>query len=998
MPSALVNLDVEAMSSISEFVSFLNRISEKWQKIWSENKVYEADPEKGRAKYFVTAAFMYVNSPMHVGHARTYLIPDILVRFHKMRGINTLYPMGFHYTGTPIIAMAEALKSGDKDLIDLFINIYDVPKSKIKDFGDPLKLARYFHEFSKMVMKGFGLAIDWRREFSTIDPEFQSFITWQFFKLKEKGYIEQGTHPVGWCPSHKMPVGMHDTKDDVEPEIGEFTLILFKLLPSLKDVGDVYLPAATLRPETVYGVTNLWINPNADYEVIEIGNKKLIVSTDASFRLSFQKKVRTLKRIKGKDLLKHKVINPITGKKHVILPADFVNPKVGSGIVMSVPAHAPYDYAALMDIIKSDIIKNHVINKEELKPIPLILVEGFSDIPAKDVCVKYNVKSQYDKEKLDKATEEVYSKEFKFGIMRKGLNNLIINEVIKGVREFTINDIEGKPVSVARNMIKDFLIKSGYGDVMYDIMNKPVYCRCGSEVIVKVLENQWFINYGSEEWKKLARKALEKMRIIPEEYRREFKAVIEWLRRRACARSRGLGTPLPWEKSWIIESLSDSTIYMAFYTVIHKIRKYNIPVSKLTLEFWDYVILGKGDVKKLSEKLDIPKEYLMELRNEFDYWYPLDSRHSAKDLIPNHLTFFIFNHTAIMPEAKWPKQIVVNGWVIVEGEKMSKSKRNILPLHRAIKMYGADGIRASLALTAEVEQDLDLREKGVIAVIDQLRKIYELINEVRNLPKRTGNKEIADRWILSILQRRVNQVTEALMNVRVREASINIIYLMYQDLQKYLEITKRYPHKDIDTYLKTWVKLLAPLVPHLAEELWHKLNEEGFVVLSKWPEVMAPLIDPEAEVALMYADLLVNDVKNVLAVSKAKPEKLIIYLADPSQFSIVKEAANFVNKNKTLKEFLGYIAKKYGKEYVSLGKKVFNLVISLPKYVTEDLENMKLVNEREIMESLKEYILKLTGVPEIIIYDAFDKNAPDYGGKKKHALPLKPGVYIIFKQ
>jgi len=114
-----------------------------------------------------------------------------------MRGYNVLFPMGFHYTGTPIMAMADAIAKGDKELIDTFKEIYEIPADVIPRMSDPLYMANYFKEDIKRSMKEIGLGIDWRREFTTIDPEFSSFVTWQFHKLQSKGYIVKDTHPVG---------------------------------------------------------------------------------------------------------------------------------------------------------------------------------------------------------------------------------------------------------------------------------------------------------------------------------------------------------------------------------------------------------------------------------------------------------------------------------------------------------------------------------------------------------------------------------------------------------------------------------------------------------------------------------------------------------------------------------------------------------------------------------------------------------------------------------
>jgi leucyl-tRNA synthetase len=184
---------------MTEVGEFLFSVAQKWQKRWHERRVYESNPDE-RRKFYITVAFPYPNSPFHLGHGRTYVVADVYARFMRARGFNVLFPMGFHYTGTPIIAMADDVAKGDRELLDIFQNLYRIPPDVIPKLADPLYMANYFKEDIKTAMHELGLAIDWRREFTTIDPEFSSFIVWQFKRLQERGYIVRGTHPVGWCP------------------------------------------------------------------------------------------------------------------------------------------------------------------------------------------------------------------------------------------------------------------------------------------------------------------------------------------------------------------------------------------------------------------------------------------------------------------------------------------------------------------------------------------------------------------------------------------------------------------------------------------------------------------------------------------------------------------------------------------------------------------------------------------------------------------------------
>src|SRR5919202_4132914 len=114
------------------------------------------------------------------------------------------------------------------------------------------------------------------------------------------------------------------------------------------------------------------------------------------------------------------------------------------------------------------------------------------------------------------------------------------------------------------------------------------------------------------------------------------------------------------------------------------------------IHFFDYILLGNGNAIEVASDCKVPISLLEEIRNEFSYFYPLDARHSGRDLVQNHLSFFIFNHVAIFRREYWPKKIVVNGSVLMEGKKMSKSLANIIPLRSAIKEYSADAIRIAM--------------------------------------------------------------------------------------------------------------------------------------------------------------------------------------------------------------------------------------------------------------------------------------------------------------
>jgi leucyl-tRNA synthetase len=990
-------------------------IEEKWQKRWEESRTFEADVESSSPKFFITVAYPYVNAPQHIGHGRTYGLTDVYARYKRMRGFNVLYPQGFHYTGTPILAMAKRIANQDEEIIDEFTRIYHIPIETIKKFIDPLTLANYFHNELRLGMKEMGYSIDWRREFTTIDPVYKKFIEWQFRKLSEKGYLVQGTHPVGWCPSDNGPVGMHDTIGDVEPEITEVSVIKFKM-----EDGSI-LPVTTYRPETLFGVTNIWVNPDVEYEIAEVNGEKWIASHECFEKLTYQARRVNLSdkdKIQGTKLIGSIAFNPVNGEKNLVLPASFVDPKTGTGLVMSVPGHAPYDYLALRDLKKpenlqwlSKVSSLDISKIKEISPISIIRIKGYSGYPAVDVVERMKVGSQTDL-RAEEATKEVYLKEFNEGIMRENTGKYV-----------------GMKVSQAKDLIKSDLEKNGFAEKLYELANKPVYCRCKTECVVKVVENQWFINYGDEKWKDIVNKHLEKMRIIPEGLRQEYRNTIGWLKYRACARRHGLGTNLPQAPDWIIESLSDSTIYMAYYTIAKYIKEQNLRDEQFDDDTFDYIFLGRSKPAKNTKAL-LPSKLMESMRKEFLYWYPLDSRHSASELIPNHLTFFIFNHVAIFPEALWPKQIVSNGMVLMEGKKMSKSIGNIIPIREAIRRYGADTIRISVLSSAELLSDANFSNSLSDTIRERLEKFYNFVAETaskkstsksssksKSLPELTN----IDKWMLSTLQDRISRATEAMENCEVREAIQQSFFMLDLDLNWYLKRTSAElaseDHKPeiknrtivlntvLDKVADTWIRLLAPFAPHICEEVWEKLGRKGFCSNAKWPSADKKLINLSAEEQEDYLMKVLDDTREIMKVTSIRPKAIFYYTRPKWMYLVYRSMLETISKGEPAD--VGLIIKKAVSEASAKGKEkgiakyvqtIYNSMIKvMPKHLIERRLSTEL-DEKLILENATNFITNQfsteIGAPKVKVIDAEDKDRYDPAKKASSAQPYRPSIYI----
>lgn len=922
----------------------LHDIEKKWLEAWEKNRIFEADAkdedEKDKKKFYITAAYPYVQAPQHIGHARTYSIADTYARFMRMLGYNVLFPMAWHITGTPIIAISRRIRENDKSLIRIYRDIFKVPEEKIKEFEDPKKVIEYFIEEIKSGMKRMGFSIDWRREFNTGDPSYNKFIEWQFYKLYEKGLLKKGRHPVVWCPSCENPVGEHDTLEDKKGKIEEFTLVKFMLNEK------VFLVAATLRPETIFGVTNIWINPEEYYVKVKIDDEIWIVSSDAAEKLRLQKNFGdVVEKFKGEVLIGKEVLVPITNKKVKILPASFVDVKHATGVVYSCPAHAPYDWIAL-----KDLKDNYEANK--IKPISLIKVKDYGEFPAVEICEKLNIKDQFD-EKLELATQEIYSKEFREGVLKENTGKY-----------------KGLKVAEAREVVKKDLIEMNLGDTIYEIINKPVICRCGKECIVKIIENQWFIDYANKEWKELSHKAIEEMKIIPEIFRKEYHNTIDWLEERACARKRGFGTRLPFDKDWIIESLSDSTIYMAYYTISNIIKEKRIDPEQLIPEIFDYVFLGKGKLDEISEKSRIDKQTIERMRKEFLYWYPLDSRHSGEDLITNHLVFFIMNHVAIFSKDLWPKQIVTNGFVLNEGQKMSKSLGNIIPLKDAISRYSADVIRVSVLLGASLDQDTNFTESLAKTIENKIQEIFSISEKVKD-----GIDNETDTWIRSRLSYCIDYVTKAMKEIRFRDACNYLLFIFTEDIKWHLK-----KHGNISKNLiEDWIKMLSPFMPFVTEEIWHRLGNKSFISIESWPSRNE--FNALAELEESYVKKLIEDMKEAIKLSKKERiRKIYIQIAEDWKWDLLL----FI-KEKGLKSAY--------KEFVNEQEKL-KILPKLENIIKEfEKDKIMRIKELEVLAKNKNFIEKEIGI-EIEISNTLIEDLKSIF-KEKIALPLKPALYII---
>lgn len=292
---------------------------------WADANFFESEPDPSKPKYMATFPFPYMNGFLHVGHLFTITKVEFASRYHRLKGENVVFPFGFHCSGMPIQSAANKLKyelatygnppdfSADEAKVPVvtekkiegsenkakgkkskaaaktggvvrqydIMKLSNIPEDEIASFTEPLHWLQYFSPRAIEDLKRVGMNIDWRRSFITTDvnPFYDMFIRWQLNMLKERGRVSRGKRPNVYSTVDKQNCADHDraSGEGVGPQ--EYTLAKLRVQEPFPEAlaslagKNVFLAAATLRPETMIGQTNCFVLPDGDYGAFLINDK-----------------------------------------------------------------------------------------------------------------------------------------------------------------------------------------------------------------------------------------------------------------------------------------------------------------------------------------------------------------------------------------------------------------------------------------------------------------------------------------------------------------------------------------------------------------------------------------------------------------------------------------------------------------------------------------------------------------------------------------------------
>ena len=782
-----------------------HEIEPRWQKVWAETGAHKATEDTSKPKRYVLEMFPYPSGDIHMGHVRNYTIGDVTARYYAMRGYDVLHPMGWDAFGLP------------------------AENAAIKHNSHPAKWTYANIETQKASFKRMGFSYDWDRTVVACDPEYYRWGQWIFLQMYKRGLVERRNSPVNWCPNcktvlaneqvtegecwrchgavekrdltqwyYKITDYAQELLDDLDqlkgwPEpvkqmqanwIGrsEGAEVDFELIPAEgKDDGQT-ITVFTTRPDTLFGCSFFLLAPESPLV------HDLVCGTEYEAEVMAlvegAAKVSAVERAQG-DREKHGaftgryVINPVNGEKVPVWVADYIVADYGTGAVMAVPCGDQRDF--------------EFARKYDLPIIPIILGEDDPLYPELNGVQERKV-TTVDWEKSYEA-EGVLVQSGKYTGMVGGKYSPAVDAIIGDL------EAQGKGKKSVQFRLRDWLIsRQRYWGNPIPI----VYCDdCG---IVPVPEDQLPVT-------------------LPKDIdlaAGETLATHEQFAQCTCPKC---GKPARRETD-TMDTFTCSSWYYMRYTDPHNTE---LPFSPDRVNRWMPVDQYIGGIEHAILHL-------------------LYSRFFTKVLRDMGMLNFDEPFT----------NLLCQGMVLDEnGEVMSKSKGNVISPEDMIAGYGADAVRAYILFMAPPDKELQWNEDGLAGMYKFLNRAWRMVNDLagkagEETSFQAGAKaEEAKKAHDELLRERhrvVGKVIDdfARNNFNTAIAAIMELVNATGDYLRKNSAEDRAANAELVAFDKeiaeVIVKLLAPMAPHWAEELWQDvLDNETSVHKEAWPE-----FDPNA--------------------------------------------------------------------------------------------------------------------------------------------------------
>ncbi|MGI0132473.1 MAG: class I tRNA ligase family protein [Thermoplasmata archaeon] len=949
-----------------------------WQDAWATERLSEARREPGREKFYAIVAYPGSSGFLHLGHLRGLTSADALHRYHRMRGRSVFFPTGTHASGLPAVTFAQKVASRDP-LTVRQLEDNRVPESEWPGLEDPARAARFLGTSYLGVYRRLGILVDERAYVTTIDDDYGAFIRWQFHRLERAGALVQAPHFASVCPVCG-PVSVDPSETDLSSG-GDAEWITYTTVPFRLEDGRILL-CATLRPETVYGVTNIWVHPSDPLVVWHHGESEYVVGRLAARRLAEQVGGRVGHEVDPRTLIRRNAVAPFTDRVVPVLASPLVDPAIGTGVVMSVPSHAPADWLAVQALHDADrALVGSPPTIIELAGVGTLTasereLQAGDGPPAERAVRATGARSLDDADELEEATERLYRLELVRGRMRPDL-------------------LDGASVADARNAVRARLLDGKLGFELQEF-STPVVCRNGHEVTIRRVPDQWFIHYADPAWKERTRAMVARMTIAPQEYARELPAVLDWFGDRACVRrGRWLGTPFPLDPTWIIEPIADSTFYPAYFVVRPFVTSGRIDLADLTDAFFDHVFLGEGEGEP-----SVDPTVQREVREAFTYWYPLDVNIGGKEHQRVHFPVFLATHALLLPPELHPKGLFVHWWLTHEGGRKISKKHvagkggAIPPIFDACERWGADAIRLFYASAASSFQDIEWAPELADRAQERLEDIERLVGAAGI--DGSASPEL-EAWLASEMHELLERVEAAFTRFELRDVAEEV-YARVPALLRRFTVRGGEGGEMVRRVIDAWIRLMVPITPHLAEELGAP-RFRGLAAIQPFPTSKEFDRSESAIGRERFLETVEDDLREVLRPALARgeaPEGVTFFVAEPWKREVegwVREAFDAGARGVPLREVM---------DRVALHPEVAAHRALVPRYVQrvapllrgEPRAHVPAVDEIATLRASEGYLARRFRFRLVEAYPEALAEAHDPLGRRDRARPGRPAFYL----
>ena len=785
-----------------------SEIEKRWQQFWANDKTFRAENKSDKPKFYVLDMFPYPSAAgLHIGHPEGYTGSDILARYKRAKGFNVLHPMGWDAFGLP--AEQYAIKTGNHPRGQTLSNI--------DNFRRQLQM--------------LGFAIDWDREIATIDSKYFKWTQWIFLNLFKHGLAYVDDKPVWFCPELGTVLANEEVLNtDAGPrsERGNFpverrpirqwvlkiTAYAEKLIEGLdalnwpdstkrlqknwigrSEGAEVEFPLAddpetklkifTTRPDTLYGVTYMVIAPEHPLrERLTAPEKRAEVE-------AYVEKARNKSDLERTDLAKEKTgvftgcyaINPLNGDRVPVWVADYVLMGYGTGAIMAVPAHDERDW---------DFAKAH--------NIPIIQVVDNPD-------------AKVDVQESSFVANGVLVNSGKFSGMPTSESKKAITQYVEE---------QGWGRGTVNYKLRDWLFsRQRYWGEPFPIVwvSESDYEKIPADSVLREFMPQEKIAYKTFDGETLVAVALPSSALpleLPE---------VESYKPSGTGES-----PLANAKGWV-------NVFINLATGETRSRA----EGEAAPEGW---ATATRETNTMPQWAGSCWYYLRYLSPDFDgapvdpeafsYWQTPDFYIGGAEHAVLHLLYARFWHRflydiGVLSTPEPFTRLFHQGIILGEdGEKMSKSRGNVVNPDQIVADYGTDALRLYLMFLGPLEAMKPWNTKGIEGVARLLRRLWRQF-----VDESTGalSARIADdAQESSDFQRVFNQSIKKISS-DIESLGFNTAISQYMILMNALEKEAAFTRETARGLLK----LIAPFAPHIAEELWNRLGETGSVCVAAWP-------------------------------------------------------------------------------------------------------------------------------------------------------------------